>query len=75
MKIKVIDIDGKKMEDVEISDKIFSLKPSRDIIQSVLETQLNKMKKRTAKTKPPLFAYSITSFIILDFAAMHPDLK
>ena len=51
MKINILNIDGKKISDMELSDKIFSLKPSRDIIQSVLETQLNKMKKRTAKTK------------------------
>jgi len=51
MKINILNIDGKKISDMELSDKIFSLKPSRDIIQSVLDTQLNKMKKRTAKTK------------------------
>ena len=51
MKINILNIDGKKISDMELSDKIFSLKPSRDVIQSVLETQVNKMKKRTAKTK------------------------
>ena len=29
MKLKVINIDGKKVDDIEISDKIFSLKPNK----------------------------------------------
>ena len=51
MKIKVIDIDGKKMEDVEISDKIFSLKPNEKLIQSLIDWQMNHLKPRKAKTK------------------------
>ena len=51
MKLQVINIDGKKTEDIELSDKIFSVKPSKDLIQSVVDWQLNHFKPRTAKTK------------------------
>tara|TARA_Y100000590_G_scaffold92587_1_gene104744 strand:- start:1103 stop:1729 length:627 start_codon:yes stop_codon:yes gene_type:complete len=51
MKLKVIDISGKKIEDIEISDKIFSLEPNKHLIQSIIDWQLNHFKSRTAKTK------------------------
>ena len=51
MKVKVINIDGKNTDNIEISDKIFSVKPSKNIVQSLLYWRLNKLKKRTAKTK------------------------
>ena len=51
MKLKVINIDGKKVNDIEISDKIFSLTPDDSMIQSVIDWQLNHFKPRTAKTK------------------------
>ena len=51
MKLKVIDIDGIKGKDVELSDKIFSLKPNKNIIQSMIYWQQNHFKPRTAKTK------------------------
>ena len=51
MKFKVINIDGKKSNDIELSDKIFSLKPDHGIIQSLIDWQLNHFKPRTAKTK------------------------
>ena len=51
MKLKVINIDGKKLDDIEISDKIFSLKPDNNVIQLVIDWQLNHFKSRTAKTK------------------------
>ena len=51
MKIKVINIDGKKINDIEISDKIFSLKPDNSMIQLIIDWQLNHFKARTAKTK------------------------
>ena len=51
MKLKVINIDGKKIDDIEISDKIFSLKPNKYLIQSLIDWQLNHFKARTAKTK------------------------
>ena len=51
MKLQVINIDGKKTENIELSDKIFSVKPSKDLIQSIVNWQLNHFKPRTAKTK------------------------
>ena len=51
MKFKVINMDGKKSKEIEISDKIFSLTPKEHLIQSVLDWQLNHFKSRTAKTK------------------------
>ena len=51
MKIKVISIEGTKDSDVELSDKIFSLKPNKTIIQSMIYWQQNHQKPRTAKTK------------------------
>ena len=51
MKIKVINIEGKKVNDLELSDKIFSLTPNKDMIKSLIDWQLNHFKPRTAKTK------------------------
>jgi len=51
MKLKVINISGNKVDDIEISDKIFSLKPNNDVIQSLIDWQLNHFKPRKAKTK------------------------
>ena len=51
MKFKVINIDGKKSNDIELSDKIFSLTPDKHVIQSLVDWQLNHFKSRTAKTK------------------------
>ena len=51
MKLQVINIDGKKTENIELSDKIFSIKQNKILIQSVLDWQLNHFKPRTAKTK------------------------
>jgi len=51
MKLQVINIDGKKTENIELSDKIFSIKQNKILIQSVLYWQMNHFKPRTAKTK------------------------
>ena len=51
MKLQVINIDGKKTENIELSDKIFSVKPNRNLIQSMVDWQLSHFKPRTAKTK------------------------
>ena len=51
MKLNVINVDGKKVSDIEISDKIFSLKPNKNLIQLLIDWQLNHFKARTAKTK------------------------
>lgn len=51
MKLKVINIDGKKVEDIEILDEIFSLSPNESVIKSIIDWQFNHFKPRTAKTK------------------------
>ena len=51
MILKVINMDGKKPNDIELSDKIFSLTPNKYVIQSLVDWQLNHFKSRTAKTK------------------------
>ena len=51
MKLKVINMEGKKINDIDVSDKIFSLKPNNDMIQLLVSWQLNHFKPRTAKTK------------------------
>ena len=51
MKLKVINIEGTMVNDIEISDKIFSLNPNKSMIQSIVDWQQNHFKPRTAKTK------------------------
>ena len=51
MKLDVINLDGKKTDNVELSDKIFSLKINDNIIRSIVDWQLSHFKARTAKTK------------------------
>jgi len=51
MKLKVINIEGTKVNDIELSDKIFSLNPNKSMIQTLIDWQLNHFKPRTAKTK------------------------
>ena len=51
MKIEVISIEGKKGEQIELSDKIFSVKPNNDVIKSIHDWQISRFKARTAKTK------------------------
>jgi large subunit ribosomal protein L4 len=51
MKLKVLNIKGEKNSDIEISDKIFSLSPNKEMIHSLINWQISNFKKRTAKTK------------------------
>ena len=51
MIIKILNIDGNKTNNIELSDKIFSVKSNKNVIQSVVDWQLNRFKPRTAKTK------------------------
>ena len=44
-------MDGKNPDDIEISDKIFSLTPDKYVIQLLIDWQLDHFKPRTAKTK------------------------
>jgi len=51
MKIQVINIEGNKSNNIELSDKIFSVKTNEHLIKSILDWQLNHFKPRLAKTK------------------------
>ena len=51
MKLEVLNIDGKKNNNVELSDKVFSVPLNKSVITSIIDWQLNRFKKRTAKTK------------------------
>ena len=51
MRINVISLDGKNLDKIELSDKIFSLEPNQKVIKSVVDWQINRFKPRTAKTK------------------------
>lgn len=51
MKVQMISIDGKINDNIEISDKIFSIEPDKKIIRTVLDWQSNISKPRNAKTK------------------------
>ena len=51
MKFKVINIECKKVSDIELSNKIFSIKPEKKVIKHVIDWQINHFKQRTAKTK------------------------
>ena len=49
MKIQAINIDGKKTENIELHEEIFSNKQKNEaLIQSILQWQLNHFKKRKA---------------------------
>ena len=37
MKIKVLSLDGKSTQNIDLSDKIFSLKPNKSLIQTVVD--------------------------------------
>ena len=51
MKLEVINIEGKKVDSVEVSDKIFSAEVNKKLVKSVVDWQLNHSKPRVAKTK------------------------
>ena len=51
MKLEVMNIEGKKTMNIDVLDNIFSLKPNKKVIQSVVDFQINHFKPRTAKTK------------------------
>jgi len=51
MKVQAINIDGKKTKIIELSDKIFSIKPNKNVIKSIVNWQLNRFKPKKAKTK------------------------
>ena len=51
MKIEVINIDGQKTDNIELSDKVYSVKTNKTLIKSIVDWQLNHFKPRLAKTK------------------------
>jgi len=51
MKLEVINMEGKKVDSVEVSDKIFSAEFNKKLVKSVVDWQLNHFKPRVAKTK------------------------
>ncbi len=51
MKLQVINMEGKKIDSIELLDKIFSIEPKKEVVQSVVDWQNNRSKPRTAKTK------------------------
>ncbi len=51
MKHKVINIEGKEVDNIDLHDKIFMSKPNKDLIKSIINWQTNHLKIRTAKTK------------------------
>jgi len=51
MKINEISIDGKNIGSLDASDKVFKVKPRKDIIQQVIDWQQNRMFKKTGHTK------------------------
>ena len=51
MNIKVLNIDGNKSKDLNVSDKLTGLKVNNRLLKYVIDWQLNHSKKRVAKTK------------------------
>ena len=51
MNIKVLNIDGNKVKDLDVSDKLTGLKVNNKLLKYVIDWQLNHSKKRVAKTK------------------------
>ena len=50
MKLQVINIDGKKTEDIELSDKIFSIKPS-NLQKNLTKTENKKTTEKKEEKK------------------------
>ena len=51
MKLKVLNIEDKKVETIDVSDKILNLQLNKKLIKNVIDWQLNNRKPRLAKTK------------------------
>jgi len=51
MKFPLLNIDGGKLDSIEISDKLVKLKVNHKLIKFVIDWQFNHAKPRTAKTK------------------------
>ena len=51
MNLKVLNIDGNKSKDINVSDKLTGLKVNNRLLKYVIDWQLNHSKTRVAKTK------------------------
>ena len=51
VKIKVINLDNKEVEDIVLSDSVFNVKENKDIIARLVNWQLAKKRQGTHKTK------------------------
>ena len=51
MKLDIINIEGKKTNNVELSETIFAVELNKSVIASIIDWQINHLKPRTAKTK------------------------
>ena len=51
MNLKVLNIDGNKSKDINVSDELTGLKVNNRLLKYVIDWQLNHSKKRVAKTK------------------------
>jgi len=51
MKLDIINIEGKKTNNVELSENIFAVELNKSVIASIIDWQINHLKPRTAKTK------------------------
>lgn len=51
MKLKVIDIHGNEKNEIELSDKIFNIKPNKNVIYEVIKNELANRRQGTASTK------------------------
>ena len=51
MKLDIINIEGKKTNNVELSETIFTVELNKSVIASIIDWQINHLKPRTAKTK------------------------
>ena len=51
LKIDVYNIEGKKVSDIELSDKVFGIEPNEKIVHSVLVNYMANQRQGTASTK------------------------
>ena len=51
MKVKVVNPSGKKVEDIELNEAIFGIKPNEHVVHQVVTAQLTNSRKGSASTK------------------------
>ena len=55
MKFQVMSIDGGTTDNIELSDKIFSIQPDKTIIQTIIYTGIEKDVKKNNNNKSPTY--------------------